>query len=402
MIQSVSFQKIAQAAKDNQNWIVERRRHLHQFPEISFKEYATSEFLRNQVLALGLKPSDPVLGSTGFCVEIISPRNPEKFVVLRADMDALPIEEENDVEFRSVHPGVGHLCGHDTHCSMLLGALKILKEREEELPVSVRFFFQHAEEVSPGGALDFINAGLLEDVIAAFGLHVSPRVETGKFGIRRGPTMAGASVFKAVIRGHGGHGAAPHEVVDPVVATANVILSLQQIVSRRLNPAEAGVVSVCQVHGGTADNVVPENVEITGTIRSYDRDRLMELCQWVKEIITDAARTYGCDADLDVDAGYPPVINDDKCMSVIEDVAAELFGDSCLIPNPPTMGGEDFAYYQTKVPGGFVFLGVHDSGNRSFSLHHPKFLPDEKVLWMGSALMAAIPFRVLDRINQGY
>lgn len=395
MSAKVDLKSLAADAEKIQPWIVERRRHLHRNPELSFQEKETSAFLRREVEALGLTPSDPVApGMYGFHADLIAPSNPNKMVLLRADMDALPILEENDIEFRSKNDGVGHLCGHDTHSTMLLGAAKLLSERREQLPVSVRFVFQHAEEVDPGGAVDFVNAGLTKDVAACFGLHVSPRVPSHQFGLISGEAMAMVGTIRATIRGRGGHGAAPHEAIDPVIATAACIMNLQQIVSRRIMPIEPCVVSITMLNAGSATNVIPSESKFAGTMRTYNEARGPEMQRLVKQIIADTAATYGCEAEVTAEFSYPPVINNPVAMQVCEDVIVEMFGADARFSSEKSMGAEDFAYFAREKPSGFVFLGALPPGETFHPLHHPQFLPDESVLWKGAALLAGVPFRL--------
>lgn len=393
MTTSTSMKSLAEDAKKIQPWIAERRRHLHRNPELSFHEVKTSEFVRAQLAEMDMKSSDPVApGKYGFYTEIRSSANPDRYILLRADMDALPIVEENDVEFKSRTPGVAHLCGHDAHTSMLLGAVKLLKDRAAELPYSVRFVFQHAEEVSPGGAKDFVEAGLTKDVIGCFGLHVSPRLPSGYFGMKAGEAMAMVGGFEVTMRGRGGHGAAPHEAIDPMPAAAAAILALQQIVSRRIAPIEPAVVSVCWINGGSASNVIPDEIRFGGTLRTFVMERGPELCRMVEEIVTATAKSYGCTATVSTGLSYPPVINDARAVAASREAVQALFGERAAVEVPKVMGAEDFAYFANAKPSSFVFLGVLPEGEVFYPLHHAKFLPDEEQLWKGSALLAAMPF----------
>ena len=383
---------LAREAQDLQPWIVERRRHLHANPELSFQEANTAAFLRAELTKLGYSPSAPVAGKHGFYVDIISPKNPHQFVLLRADIDALPILEENDIPFKSQNPGVGHLCGHDTHASMLLGAASLLKPRIAQLPVSVRLVFQHAEEVNPGGAIDFVREGLTRDVLGCFGLHVSPRVPSGKIGLREGETMAAVGSLYGTVRGRGGHAAAPHETVDPMPAAAACVLALQQIVSRRIPPTEMAVVSVTQISGGTTTNVIPNEVTFKGTLRSFNVQRAHQIGEWIQHIVRDTAAAWGCEGSVVIDHGYPPVINDPKAVAASLEAIRLLFGETASLEIPKSMGAEDFSYFAQEKPGSFVFLGVLPEGGTFYPLHHPSFLPDETQLWRGAALLAAMPF----------
>jgi amidohydrolase len=389
---SLDLRTIATRAKALDGWINERRQHLHRHPELSFQEEKTAAFVRRELEAIGLKPAAPIPGRHGFHVDLVSPNAPGRFVLLRADMDALPILEENDVPYKSQNPGVGHLCGHDVHTSMLLGAAKLLAEVRDQLPVSVRLVFQHAEEVEPGGAQDFVRAGLTEDVIGCFGLHVSPRVPSGQFGIRAGEAMACVGTLKATIRGRGGHGAAPHETIDPVPAAAAAILNLQNIVARRISPQEPAVVSVTMIHCGTASNVIPGEVTLGGTFRSFNMARIPEIERAIVQVIEDSARTYGCTAEVSATHSYPPVVNDERATEAAREATVAMFGEPACMEISKSMGAEDFAYFCIARPSAFVFLGVQPEGAEFYPLHHPKFLPDDTTFWRGSALLAAMPF----------
>ncbi|CAN5272574.1 amidohydrolase [soil metagenome] len=392
MAADVLLKQIASEAEKLHPWICERRRHLHRNPELSFEEFKTSAFVRDEMKSLGYHPADSIPGRYGFHADLISKQNPKEFILLRADMDALPIQEENDVEFKSQHPGVGHLCGHDTHTSMLLGAAALLKDKVDQLPVSVRFIFQHAEEVGPGGAKDFVDAGLTKDVLGCFGLHVSPRVSSGHFGVRSGETMACVGSIDCTIRGRGGHAAAPNETVDPVIATAAAIMNLQQIVSRRIAPVEPAVVSITMIHTGTASNVIPDEVRFQGTFRSFNMESVPIIEKMIEQIVVDTAKTYGCTAKTNVYHSYPPVINDARAVAASAEAIVSMFGDAAPRDIPKSMGAEDFAYFANAKPSSFVFLGCLPEGDTFYPLHHAKFLPDESTLWRGSALLAAMPF----------
>ena len=379
-------------------WIGAHRRHLHRHPELSFHEEKTSAYLRGVVRDMGLEPSEPLPGRQGFHVELISPRNPSEFIILRADIDALPIQEQNEVEFRSENPGVGHLCGHDVHSSMLLGAMRLLKDRAAEMPVSVRFIFQHAEEVAPGGAKDFVEAGLVRDVIGCFGIHVSPRVPIGCFGLRVGETMAGVGSFSATIRGRGGHAAGPHETVDPMPAAAASVLALQQIVSRRLPPTEPAVVSVTYIEGGKAFNVIPEEVRFGGTFRTFVPGRGQQIAQMIQDVVQHTAHSYNCEAEVEPLVSYPPLLNNEEAIGAARETLTGLFGPQSCVDIAMAMGGEDFSYFALERPSAFVFLGVLPDGDPFRPLHHPQFLPEESVIWRGSAFLAGIPFVAPDHL----
>lgn len=386
-------------AKALHPWLIEHRRNLHRQPELSFQEERTSAYLWGQAVDLGLTPVAVREDRYGFYCDLQSPQNPEEFVVLRADMDALPIEEQTGLSFSSERPGVGHLCGHDSHSAMLLGAARMLSARRQELPVSVRFFFQHAEELPPGGAIDFVRAGALENVRHCFGLHVSPLRPVGTLAVRTGPQMAGATRMVLTVKGRGGHASRPQDAADPVLASSAIVLALQQIVSRRMSPIEATVVSVCSIHAGSAHNVIPEEVVMEGTTRAYSRKRLVEMADLIRQIALATATAYGCEVHLEMEEGYPPLENDEAATAMMRESARRIMGDDSVCDMEPSMGGEDFAYYCIERPSSFAFIGAAVPGSPYYPLHHPRFHPDEEVLWRGSAVLAEVPFIVGEHIR---
>ncbi len=385
---------IAREAEELQPWIAGHRRHLHRHPELSYQEEQTAAYLSAEVRALGMQPVRVHPRNHGFFADLVSPRNPDKFVALRADMDALPIQEETGLTFSSGSPGVGHLCGHDSHCAMLLGAAKLLASRQAELPYSVRFFFQHAEEVPPGGALDFISGGALNKVVHCFGLHVRPWLPVGSLSVVPGPQMAGATVAKITVRGRGGHAATPHETTDPVLAASAIVVALQQIAARRTNPFDEAIVSICSFHGGHAHNVIPEEVELVGTTRGFTQEKLQATNRHVREVAQHTAAAYRCEAIVDIDEGYPALVNDVGAARIMTRAACAVLGAKNISHDFKTMGGEDFAYYCREVPSAFGFLGVEHEGAAHFPLHHPKFHPHESAFWRGAAILALAPFSV--------
>jgi len=371
-----------------QDWIVAHRRALHENPELSFHEEKTSALVERELRELGYTNITTRLnGNWGLCAELIG-RDRQRCVALRADMDALPIEEEWDSPFRSRNKGVAHLCGHDAHTSMLLGAARILKEHEAELPCTVRLFFQGAEECVPGGARDFVETGMLEGVDEIFGLHVDPLEDTGCLLTRVGPMMAGVGNFRISISGQGGHAAAPHHANDVVLTASHVVLALQQIVSRRIDPIEAAVVSVTRIHGGTATNIIPESVVLEGTYRSYSSNIHDIYGNAIREIAEHTAHACGCTANVEIFEGYPVLVNNADAVNRMRASGEEIMpGD--VHESHMRMGAEDFAIYGHHVPACFAYLGVaHPADNERFNVHHPRFHIDEEALWRGSAVLA--------------
>ncbi len=375
-------------AYDLQDDLVGWRRHLHQHPELSGQEAATSAYVADNLRALGLEPRIGVADTYGVVADIAGGEGPA--VALRADMDALPITEENDLPYRSRNEGVMHACGHDAHTAMLLGAARLLVERRDELRQPVRLIFQPAEELYPGGAQPMIAGGALDGVGRIFGLHIWSQLPSGRVGYRVGPAMASPSYFEIEVVGRGGHAAAPQECVDPILVGSHVVTALQSIVSRSLALDEQAVVSVTQFHAGTADNVIPPQATLIGTIRTYDDSVTMRIFDRVREICAGLANSWRAEIKPVLRRGYPALVN--HAGEVERGLAAgKALGMSTeqLEVMPPQGGGEDFAYFLQRVPGAFFFLGAGKREKETtFAHHHPRFNIDEDVLPLGSALLA--------------
>jgi amidohydrolase len=380
-------------ARDIQDWIVSLRRELHRHPELMFDLPRTSALVRRELDALGIPYRHPV-ADCGVVATL--GRGDGPCVALRADMDALPIDEQADVEFRSEVPNRMHACGHDCHTAMLLGAARILKAREAEIRGTVKLLFQPAEE-GGGGGLRMCDEGALENptVDRAFGMHVFAQIPTGKIASRAGTLLASAGMLEIVVEGRGGHAAMPHMTIDPVATAARIVCELQTIVSRELDPTTPGVVSVTTVHGGDAFNVIPAKVTMTGTIRSLTSDGLKFLQERVRAIAEGTAAAHRCTARVSFPGfDYPATVNDAGSWALARDVGAEL------LEMQPIMGGEDFAYVLERVPGCFVVLGVGNPAvGATESVHHPKFVADEAALPIGAALHAAYALRALDELR---
>ncbi len=374
-------------AKKIEKEIITWRRDFHMHPELGYEEERTSKIVEEHLRGWGY--SIKRVGA-GIIAEI---GDGEKTIALRADMDALPIQEENDVSYKSKIPGKMHACGHDAHTAMLLGAGKIIAEHVEEFNGRVRLIFQPAEE-GGNGAVKMIEGGALEGVDAIFGFHVWMDLPSGLIGIREGPFLAGAGIFGGKVIGKGGHGASPHETVDPIPITAEAILALQTVTSRNVPPIETGVVSVTSIHGGTAFNVIPEEVEFKGTFRFF-KPEIGELIQSrMREILEGVTKAHGAKYEISIEELTPPTINSKEMVDFARSVAQKYglrYGDV-----PPTMGAEDFSFYLQKIPGAFLALGIYnDEKGIVHPHHHPKFDVDEDVLYLGTAMEVALALEFL-------
>ncbi len=365
------------------NW----RRHLHSHPELSGEERETARFIADELRKIGFSPQEHV-GGHGVVAELAV--NGAPWVALRADTDALPIQEDSGVAYASTRPGAMHACGHDAHTAMLLGAARVLHQQRGKLKRSVRLIFQPHEEKYPGGAPGMITAGVLDGVEAIFGLHITSTLPTGELGSRSGGFMAAVNPLTARIIGRGGHAAMPDQTIDPVVIAAQTILALQTIVSRSVPITEPTVVSITQIQAGSADNVIPGEVSLAGTIRTFNEKVRTFVCKRARDIIDTTARMFGATAEIEILPGYPVLVNDAALVERSFAAARTVgFTNGALKTLPPIGGGEDFAYYCEKVPGAFLFLGAaNPAKNCTYPHHHPRFNIDEDALPLGTALLA--------------
>ena len=370
------------------------RRHLHAHPELSFEEVETSRFVEETLRAFGgLDVERPTPTSV---VAHLRGRPGGKVLALRADMDALPIHEENDVPYASTRPGVMHACAHDAHTAILLGAARILTERRDELAGEVRFVFQHAEELPPGGAQELVDAGVMDGVDAVIGIHLFSSVPVGQVAAQPGPLLAIADTFRIEVHGRGGHAASPHETVDPIVIAAQVVTNLQHLVSRTVDPLDQGVVSVTRISGGTAKNVIPETVELIGTVRTFKPQTKTALIAGIERVLRGVTEAHGATYSFDYEDGYAAVVNDPEVAALVEGAARAELGDGAVTRIDPVMGGEDFSAYLQRAPGAFFIVGTrNDAIGASFPHHHPRFAIDEASLRDGIAVFARVALDTL-------
>jgi amidohydrolase len=382
-------------AKGIADQVVQWRRYVHQHPELSSEETETARFVAQTLREMGIEVQTGV-GKTGVVGRL---GKGKPVIALRADMDALPIVEATGLPFASQNPGVMHACGHDTHVACLLGAAKLLAETPPERG-EVRFLFQPSEETVDeeelSGAMRMVDEGVVDDIDAIFGLHIWAWTEAGKVALSAGPQMAAAGKFTARIRGHGGHGAWPHETVDPIVLAAQAILALQTIVARRLNPTDVGVVTVGSIHGGTRDNIIPEHVDLTGTLRSLKTEVYEQLKQEVTRAL-GVVHALGGEFEVDFSTYYPVTYNDPTMTALATEVAQEMLGAEQVVPAEPVMGGEDFSVFVQRVPGCFMRLGGGFPGQPLRNHHDPHFDVDESALPIGTAMLAQVALRYLSQ-----
>ena len=370
------------------------RRHLHQNPEVSFHEEETARFVRETLGTFdGLEISRPTDNSV---VARLIGDGPGRTIAIRADIDALPITEENDFDFASANPGVMHACGHDGHTAMLLGSAKILSGMREVIDGEVRFVFQHAEELSPGGAEELVGRGVMDGVDAVVGIHLWSQMPIGKVGVTHGPMMAAPDSFRVTIRGKGGHAAFPHQVVDSIAIGAQVVTNLQHVVSREIDPIESVVLSVARFEGGTTHNVIPGAVEMEGTVRTLDPEVREGMPEIMERVIRGISEAHGADYEFSYERGYRPVINNEELSREIEETAREVVGEENVEVMPPSMGGEDFSAYGQRAPSAFYLIGA---GNEERGItaphHHPRFDIDEDALGIGLKMHLAAVLRLL-------
>ncbi len=374
--------------------LLTHRRHLHAHPELSFKEDETARYISERLDAIGVDKLTRGAGGTGVVAEIRGDR-PGRSVMVRADMDGLPITETADVPFRSTRVGVMHACGHDVHMAIALELARWLAGRRHELPGMVRFAFQPAEEQA-GGAKAMIDAGVLDGIDRVVGLHVWSPLPTGQVAVPHGLVMASADMFTLTIRGKGGHGAQPHLTIDAVVIAAEVVTALQTLVSRETSPVAPVVITLGSVHGGTAANIVAGEVVIQGTLRTFDAELRARLLARIAQVAEGIARAMRGRSEFQHDSGTPPVVNSAAMAALVSEAASGVLGKEAVVPMEPLMVGEDFAYFLEERPGCFFLVGGAPEGPPV--VHHtPEFRIDERCLPIGFQVMTAAVLRLLQQ-----
>ncbi|MEY8350577.1 M20 peptidase aminoacylase family protein [Bacillus cereus] len=370
--------------------LISIRRHLHQYPELSYEEFETTKAIRNWLNEANITIIHSDL-KTGVIAEVSGNKNGPT-VALRADIDALPIHEETNLPYASKNPGKMHACGHDFHTASILGAAYLLKENESSLNGTVRFIFQAAEE-SGDGACKVIEAGHLQNVQAIFGMHNKPDLPVGTIGIKDGPLMAGVDRFEIGIKGIGTHAAVPDAGVDPIVASSQIVMALQTIVSRNISSFHNAVISVTNIHSGNTWNVIPEKATLEGTVRTFQAETRTKIPKLMERVIKGVAEALGVQAKLHWYPGPPSVYNDTGLTALSTHIAEQM--NLHIISPKPSMAGEDFSYYQQKIPGSFVFMGT----NGTQEWHHPSFTLDEEALPISAQYFALLAEEVINKLR---
>ena len=387
--------KVKERADHYFSKLVEIRKHLHQHPELSFEENKTADFVFSTLKSVGLHPER--MAKTGV-VAMINGGHSGPVIALRADLDALPIQEMNDVPYKSLNNGVMHACGHDVHTASLLGAAMILNDLKADLSGSIKLIFQPGEEKLPGGASIMIKEGVLENPKPAsiVGQHVFPELEVGKVGFRSGMYMASCDEIHITVKGKGGHGAMPHLAIDPVLISSHLVIALQQVVSRKSNPLIPSVLSIGKFIANGATNVIPDQVKLEGTFRTFDEEWRIEAHQEIIKIAENLVRSMGGACDIDITKGYPFVYNDEELTERSRLSAVKYLGEQNVVELPMRATGEDFSFYTQAIPGTFYRLGVANAAKGiTHPVHSAHFDADEEALRIGSGLMAWIAMNEL-------
>ncbi|WP_416151599.1 M20 metallopeptidase family protein [Salipaludibacillus sp. HK11] len=374
-----------QVSQSLTKWIIEQRRHLHQYPELSHQEKITREYIKQCLNDLNYETTSYT--GKDVIAELHGATNQGPILAIRADMDALEITEDTNLPFSSKHPGFMHACGHDGHMAIVLGVAKLLSENREQLFGTVRFIFQHAEETVPGGAEQIVEAGGLDDVSAILGCHLWEPLEKGKVGFREGPLMAGADRFEVNIQGKGGHGSMPHLTIDPVLVSTHAIQQLYSIVSRQINPHQPAVLSIGELKMGTSYNVIPDKAFFTGTVRYFDPDIQDFFKETIKTILDGVCKSFQASYEWNYQVGEPPLLNEQHLTAFVKKQATLFLPENQIVEAEQSLGGEDFAHYTNKANACYFFIGIGEKGN-TYGHHHPKFDIDETMLPIGTKILA--------------
>ncbi len=372
--------------------LIEIRRHLHAHPELSGQEHQTSAYIAGVLSSCGLHVTEAV-GKTGVVGNLTGKGTDDRTLAIRTDMDALPINEHTKLEFASRQPGVMHACGHDVHSTLGMGAAMILSQLSEHLPGNIRFLFQPAEEIAQG-AKWMVTDGVMEGVDAIYGVHVFPSIPARHVGIRYGALTSAADDLEIIIQGESGHGARPHQAIDAIWISAQVITALQQAISRTQNPLHPIVLSIGKIEGGHAPNIIADRVKLLGTVRSLHPESHQNLPQWIENIVIHTCKTYGAKCVVNYRRGVPSVQNDLKLTQILEAASREAWGNECVEILPePSLGAEDFSVYLEKTPGCMFRLGVGHRDRPNYPLHHPKFEIDEASIITGVVTLAYTAYK---------
>lgn len=380
--------------------VIEFRRDLHMHPELSFKEYRTTEKIKEKLISLGIETID--IGLETGVVGLLRGKEEGPTIALRGDIDALPIQELTDVPYKSKIDGVMHACGHDFHTSSVIGAAIILSSIKNKIKGNVMFVFQPAEEVNKGAKL-MVEKGLFTDIKAdlIFGLHNNPEIPWGKIAIKKGGLMAAVDTIRIKIKGKGGHGAIPNATRDPIIAASAMLMNLQTIVSRNVSPLDSAVISIGTFNSGTANNVISELVEMSGTVRSFSPKVREMLPKRIKEVLEYTAKAYMVDVELEYIFDLPAVFNEDELTKLAYDATKEMVGEEGIVDPTPSMGGEDFSIFTEKIPGFFFWLGVgNEDKDMNYVWHNPRFDGDDRSIIIASAVMSNMVLHGITHVNQ--
>ncbi len=394
--------KLKEEIKSIASQIIEWRRHFHEYAELSFQEYETTAFIVKKLEEFGgIEISRPT--KTGVAAKIIGEK-PGKTIAFRADIDALPMKEINDLDYVSKNEQAMHSCGHDGHAAILLGIAKLFSTKRHEMAGSLVCIFQHAEELPPGGAIEMVKAGVMEGVEEIYGLHLSSNYPTGYFGVREGVLTSATDRFDITVIGKGGHSSMPECCVDPIVAGSEIITALQTIISRKTKAMEPAVLSVCKVQAGDAYNIIPDKMNITGSVRTFSKELREKMPQWIETITMGITSSCGAEYKFHYDLGYGSVVNDKSLTEDARMVIKDWFGEDKLLEIDMIMPGEDFSAFtdETGCPGCFVEIGTANEEKGTAVAHHnPAYLMDEDGLFYGTCFFAGIAKKKLERKNNG-